>query len=195
MEVSMSDTLFKIRQIVSLIVFIGALSLMGMVTKQPLMILAYAAFFMAVMAIMYFSMRKHQRHNEITQTNNSLMRKIVGFVLFALAVVAPLLIALRTNVINLPVDLSLGAAIGIVGGVTVLFIALILVAVYMINVKGNELSQRIIGYVAIIVAAAIPGLLMSRVDGTTTGIGSVYYVAMAVLILAFNGYGFLTVQD
>ncbi|MDY0151411.1 MAG: hypothetical protein RBS43_03980 [Candidatus Cloacimonas sp.] len=191
----MSDTLFKIRQIVSLIVFIGALSLMGMVTKQPLMILAYAAFFMAVMAIMYFSMRKHQRHNEITQTNNSLMRKIVGFVLFALAVVAPLLIALRTNVINLPVDLSLGAAIGIVGGVTVLFIALILVAVYMINVKGNELSQRIIGYVAIIVAAAIPGLLMSRVDGTTTGIGSVYYVAMAVLILAFNGYGFLTVQD
>jgi hypothetical protein len=45
------------------------------------------------------------------------------------------------------------------------------------------------------VAAAIPGLLMSRVDSTTTGIGSVYYVAMAVLILAYNGYGFLTVQD
>lgn len=191
----MSDTLFKIKQIVSLIVFIGALSLMGMVTKQPLMILAYAAFFMAVMAIMYFSMRKHQRHNEISQTNNSLIRKIVGFVLFALAVVAPLLIALRTNVINLPVDLSLGAAVGMVGGVTVLFIALILFAIYMINVKGNELSQRIIGYVVIIVAAAIPGLLMSRVDGTTTGIGSVYYVAMAVLILAYNGYGFITEQD
>lgn len=191
----MSDTLFKIRQIISLIVFIGALSLMGMITKQPLMILVYAAFFMAVMAIMYFSMRKRQRHSELVQSGNPIYRKVTGVVLILLALVAPLIIALRTNVINLPVDLSLGAAIGIVGGITVLFIALVLLAVYMVNNKGFELSKRIIGYVAFIVAAAIPGLLMSRVDSTTTGIGSVYYVAMAVLILAYNGYGFLTVQD
>lgn len=188
----MSDTLFKIKQIISLIVFIGALSLMGMVTNQPVMILAYAGFFMAVMAIMYFTMRKRQRHGDASQTNNPLFRKIAGGVLMALALFSPLLIALRTSVINLPVDLSLGAAIAIVGGVSLLFIALILLAVYMINQKGQETSKRIIGYAMLFVAAILPGLLMSRVDGTTTGIGSVYYVAMAVMILAYNGYGFLT---
>ena len=191
----MSDTLFKIKQIASLIVFIGILSLMGMMTGQPLMILAYAGFFLAVVAVMFMLMRKRQRHFEISKSSSTLLPKIVGGVLIALALVAPILIAVRSNVINLPAEMSLGAAIGIVGGVTIVFIALMLAAVYMINVRGKELSQRIIGYVVFIIAAALPGILMSRVDSTTTGIGSVYYVAMAVLILAYNGYGYLAQQD
>ncbi|MDD4310017.1 MAG: hypothetical protein PHO32_06515 [Candidatus Cloacimonetes bacterium] len=191
----MSDTLFKVKQIASLIVFIGVLSLMGMMTNQPIMVLAYAGFFMAVVAVMLILMRKRQRHTEIAANTSTLFPKIVGGVLMAVALITPLLIALRTNVINLPVDMSLGAAIGIVGGTTLLFIALMLGAVYFINMKGIVLSNRIIGYALFVIGAALPGILMSRVDGTTSGIGSVYYVAMAVLILAYNGYGYLTKQD
>jgi hypothetical protein len=195
MEVSMSDTLFKIKQIVSLILFVGMLSLMGMITSRPVMILAYAGFFLAVIAIMYFLMRKRQRHFELVQSSSQLFNKIVGGVLIALAFVTPLLIAFRTSVIKLPAELSLGAALGIVGGASIVFLALLFAALYMINVRGKELSQRIIGYVLFVIAAALPGILMSRVDSTTSGIGSVYYVAMAVLILAFNGIGYFTHQD
>jgi len=191
----MSDTMFKIKQIVSLVVFIGALSLMGMITNQPLMILAYAAFFLAVVVVMYFLMRKQQRHFELTKESSPLFKKIVGYVLMVIALVAPALITVRSSVINLPQSFSLGAALGSVLGVTAVFLALILIAVYLINFKGNELSKRIIGYVLFILGAAIPGILMSRIDSTTTGIGSVYYVAMAVLILAYNGFGFIVNKE
>ncbi len=191
----MSDTMFKIKQIVSLIIFIGALSLMGMITQQPIMILAYGVFFLAVVAVMYFLIRKRQRHFEVSKDSSPLFRRIVGIVFMALALVLPALIAVRSSVINLPASLSLGAALASVLGVTVLFIALILAAVYFINFKGTELTKRIIGYVLFILGAAVPGILMSRIDGTTTGIGSVYYVALAVLILAYNGFGFIVNKE
>lgn len=191
MEVSMSDTMFKIRQIVSLIVFVGVLSLMGMITQQPIMVLAYAGFFLAVMAVMFYFMRKRQRHYDIVKDANPLIGKIAGIVMLLLAVVLPVLIAVRSSIINLPDTLSMGAAIGAVTGVTLAFLALIFAAIYFINTKGSDMVKRIIGYVLFVIGAAVPGILMSRIDSTTTGIGSVYYVAMAVLILAYNGLGFV----
>ena len=191
----MSDTLFKIKQIASLIVFVAMLSLMGMITSNPMMILAYAGFFLVVIAIMFVMMRKRSRHLELVQSSSQLFNKIVGGVFIALALVTPSLIAFRTSVIKLPSNLSVGAALGIVGGVSIAFLALLFATIYMINVKGKETANRIIGYVLFIIAAAIPGILMSRVDSTTSGIGSVYYVAMAVLILAFNGFNFLFHQE
>jgi len=187
----MSDTMFKIRQIISLVVFIGALSLMGMITNRPIMIAAYAAVFIAVTVLMYFVINRRQRHFEITQTDSTMLYRIIGIVLGILALGLPLLMVFRSSVIKLPADLTAGAAAGIVGGVTVAFIALMVVAVHLINTKGQEMVMRTIGFVLIIIASAIPGLLMSKVDRTTSGIGSVYYVAMAVLILAYNSYSML----
>ncbi len=191
----MSDTLFKIKQIVSLVLFIAIISLMGMITSRPIMILAYAGFFVVVVAVMYYFMIKRQRHFELVKTSSKLTNRIVGSVLLALALAAPALVAFRTSVIKLPEGLSFGAAFGLVAGVSVLFLALVLGAIYLINRAGKELPKRIIGYALFVIAAIIPGILMSRVDSSTSGIGSVYYVAMAVLILAFNGYGYLTAQD
>jgi len=190
----MSDTMFKIRQIISLVVFIGALSLMGMITNRPIMVAAYAAVFIAVTVLMYFVINRRQRHFEITQTDSTMLYRIIGIVLGILALGLPLLMVFRSSVIKLPADLTAGAAAGIVGGVTVAFIALMVVAVHLINTKGHEMVMRTIGFVLIIIASAIPGLLMSMVDRTTSGIGSVYYVAMAVLILAYNSYSMLFIR-
>lgn len=137
----MSDTLFKIKQIASLVLFVAVLSLMGMITSRPIMIIAYAVFFMAVIGIMFVMMRKKQRHFELVQSSSKLFNKIVGIVLLALALVTPTLIAFRTNVINLPSELSVFAALGIVGGVTLLFLALILAAFYLISMKGHEIGR------------------------------------------------------
>jgi hypothetical protein len=80
-------------------------------------------------------------------------------------------------------------------GITLVFIALILLAVYLINIKGQTVANRSIGYISFFVAAILPGLLMSTVNRTTMGIGSVYYVAMAVLILAYNARNLFCYQD
>jgi len=191
----MKDSLFKIKQIAGLVIFIIVLSFMGMITGRPVMMIAYAGFFLLVSFVIYMMLRKKQRHFETTQGSSRLFKLVLSAVLMVLALIIPTLIALRSNVINLPVDLALGAAIGWMAGVTIVFTALVLAAVYMINYAGNSMVNRIVGFALFVLAAIIPGALMVNVDSTTMGIGSVYYVAMAVLILAYNAMGLFLHKD
>ncbi|MCB5261729.1 MAG: hypothetical protein M0Q16_07470, partial [Candidatus Cloacimonetes bacterium] len=177
----MKDTFFKIKQIAGLVVFIAVLSVMGMVTGKPLMMLAYAGFFLLMSLIVYLSLKNHQRHFEVVSKSNKTLRTIMSVVFMLIAIIAPLLIAQYSEVISLPESITAGAAVGIMLGITLVFIALILLAVYLINIKGQTVANRSIGYISFFVAAILPGLLMSTVNRTTMGIGSVYYVAMAVL--------------
>jgi hypothetical protein len=55
--------------------------------------------------------------------------------------------------------------------------------------------MRALGYLIIIVASLIPGILMSRFDKNTSTIGSIYYVALAVLIMSYNGINLLTPKE
>ncbi|HOE55244.1 MAG TPA: hypothetical protein PLU05_05660 [Candidatus Cloacimonas acidaminovorans] len=191
----MSDLWFKIKQIITLVVFVAVLSLLGMISGRPIMIVAYGVFFLVVVAIMFYMTRKRQRHFEKVKGSSQLFRKIFGILLMILALITPPVIILRTNLITLPETIKSGAALGIVSGVTVLFIALTLLAVYFINYRGSEVSNRVIGYILYIIAAIVPGFLMSRVEKTTIGIGSVYYVALIVLILSYSGFGLLSNKE
>ncbi len=191
----MHDTLFKIKQIAGLVFFIAILSTMGMITGRPVMMLAYAVFFLVMSLVVYLTLRNNQRHFEVTRSSNTIFRKVLAAVLMLLAIVAPLFIALRSNVINLPDEMSIGLVVPMMLGLSVLFIAMVLATVVLINRKGNTFANRAIGYIVFIVASMIPGLLTSQVDSTTMGIGSVYYVAMAVLILAYNAFGLFFNQE
>ncbi len=191
----MHDTLFKIKQIAGLVFFIAILSTMGMITGRPVMMLAYAVFFLVISLVVYLTLRNNQRHFEVTRSSNTIFRKVLAAVLMLLAIVAPLFIALRSNVINLPDEMSIGLVVPMMLGLSVLFIAMVLATVVLINRKGNTFANRAIGYIVFIVASMIPGLLTSQVDSTTMGIGSVYYVAMAVLILAYNAFGLFFNQE
>ncbi|MDD3523587.1 MAG: hypothetical protein RBQ67_01700 [Candidatus Cloacimonadaceae bacterium] len=191
----MHDTLFKIKQIAGLVFFIAILSTMGMITGRPVMMLAYAVFFLVMSLVVYLTLRNNQRHFEVTRSSNTIFRKVLAAVLMLLAIVTPLFIALRSNVINLPDEMSIGLVVPMMLGLSVLFIAMVLATVVLINRKGNTFANRAIGYIVFIVASMIPGLLTSQVDSTTMGIGSVYYVAMAVLILAYNAFGLFFNQE
>lgn len=191
----MQDTIFKIKQIASLVVFIFAMSLMGMITGRPIMMLAYAGFFLLMGVVVYLTLRKSQRHFEVIQTQSKTLRLILSAVLMILAIISPMLIALRSSVINLPTEMTVSTVIMLMLGFTILFIALALASVFLINRKNSTLMHRVIGYVLFVIAAIIPGLMMSRVDSTPMGIGSVYYVAMAVLILAYNAMGLFCNQE
>ncbi|MDD2210500.1 MAG: hypothetical protein PHY41_04815 [Candidatus Cloacimonetes bacterium] len=185
----MHDKLFKFKQIAGLVFFIAVLSTMGMITGRPVMMLVYAAFFLALSFVVYLTLKNNQRHFEVSQRSNKTFRKVLAGILMLLAIASPLFITLRTSVINLPESMSVGVVIPLMLGLSILFIALVLTTVVLINRKGTTLANRAIGYIVFVIASIIPGILMSRVDSTTMGIGSVYYVSMAVLILAYNAMG------
>lgn len=189
----MPDKWFNLKKIISLIVFIAVFSLMGLATGKPLMIVAYAAFFMVVVVIAFLKLKNKQRHFEVNETTNPIVRKVIGVAFVLLAVALPALIITRTNLVNLPV-LNAGVVAAIFG-ITLLFIAMMTIATHLINNKGSEKPMLIIGYALIIIASAIPGFIMAGIDRSTTGIGSVYYVALAVVILAWNGVGLALNKD
>ncbi len=189
----MPDTWFNLKKIISFIVFIVVFSMMGLATGKPVMILAYAAFYIAVAFVIYLLLRKKQRHFEVSETTSPLVRKIIGGALLLFAVILPALIITRSNLVNLPV-LNAGI-VALIFGITILFIGVMLYAAHLINTKGDSIAMSIIGYVLIIVVAAVPGLIMAGIERTTTGIGSVYYVALAVLILSWNGVGIVLSKD
>lgn len=191
----MYDTIFKIKQIASLVVFIFVMSLIGMITGRPIMMLAYAGFFLLMGVVVYLTLRKKQRHFEVVQSQNKNFRMILAAALMLLAIISPMLIALRSSVINLPAEMTASTVIMLMLGITILFIALVLATVFLINRNNSTLKHRVIAYVMFVIAAIIPGLLMSRVDSTPMGIGSVYYVALAVLILAYNAMGLFCNQE
>jgi len=191
----MSNNLYKIKQIVGLIIFIAVLSAMGMITGRPVMMLAYAGFFLAMSAIIYLTLKNHQRHFEVVNKSNKTAKSILAAILMIIAIILPMIIALRSSIINLPHSLTMGSVVGLMLGLTIVFIALVLLALYMINSKGHDLKNRIIGYLSFALAAVIPGALMQSVDRTTMGIGSVYYVAMAVLILVYNSRSLFCSQE
>ncbi|MEN6444697.1 MAG: hypothetical protein ABFC98_01470 [Candidatus Cloacimonas sp.] len=191
----MSDKWYNIRQILTLCIFVLVLSLLGMVSGRPIMIVAYGVFFLVVIAIMFYLTRKRQRHFEAVKQTSGTFRKVFGIILLVLSLITPPVIVLFTNLVALPEAVSKGLVAAIVIGITIVFVALTLFAVYFINQRGSNKNNRILGYILYLVAAILPGLFMSRVEKTTIGIGSVYYVALIALILAYSGYGLITNQE
>lgn len=186
----MNDTWFKVKQIGALVLFVLVASLIGTITKNPIMILAYGIFFALVTLGVLMMLKNRQRHFEVSTKSNRPTMKIVGAAMGILALALPLIVALSSSFIPLP-DGSGAMAYAIIGGLTVLFIALNIGAVYMINFMNGSVTTKIVGYLLVAIAAIIPGAVVAGYDKTTIGIGSVYYIALAVLVLAFNSFTML----
>ncbi|HPV15201.1 MAG TPA: hypothetical protein PL126_06090 [Candidatus Cloacimonadota bacterium] len=190
----MKDKMFNIKQIVLTVIFLGALSLMGMITGEKYMVAVYGAAMIIISGIIFLFVRRKQRHSEISSERSRITGIIAGIVLCALALITPLLLVLKSNVINVGDEVT--AMMGVITlVVTILFIGLFALAVYLINYKGEGFAMRALGYLIVIIASLIPGILMSRFDKNTSTIGSIYYVALAVLIMSYNGINFLLPKE
>jgi hypothetical protein len=183
----MKDKLFVLGKFIGVLIFILAFSMMGLASGKPIMVLAYAGFFIAVMLVIFQFVKKHQRHFEITSERSRIIPKIVGIVMLLSAIALPVL-----SVGNLQL-FDMGAkGIGLVTLAVVLVITVALIAggvlgVSLINRSGSSKLHRILGYLIIILASAVPALLIIPYDKTTTGIGSVYYIAILVAVLSWWG--------
>ncbi|MDD3535928.1 MAG: hypothetical protein PHC50_07280 [Candidatus Cloacimonetes bacterium] len=182
----MQDTFFKIRQIAALVVFIVVLSLMGMITGKPLMTLAYAGFFLLMSAVVFFTLRKKQRHFEVVHKDNRLFKKILAVILGLAGLITPLLVAQYSSVIALPAEMSGTMVVLLMLGLGILFGVLIGLTLFFINREKGSLGTTILGFVIFLIMAIIPGLLMSKVEMKPMAIGSVYYVVVAELVLVYN---------
>jgi hypothetical protein len=184
----MKDKLFLLGKIISVLIFIVAFSMMGLASGKPIMVLAYAGFFVVVMFIIFQFVRKHQRHFEIVTEKSSVLPKIIGIVMLLAAIAIPVL-----SVANLALFDMGGKAISIMSLVIVLFITVLLIAagvfaVSLINRIGSTKIHKILGYLILIIASAVPALLVIPYDKTTTGIGSIYYIAILTAVLSWWGF-------
>lgn len=190
----MKDRFFNIRQIVLTVIFIAALSLMGMITGEKYMVAVYGAAILIISGIIFLFVRRNQRHSEISLVKNRAVGVVAGIVLCILALITPLILVLKSNVINVGEEITAMTIVATLA-VTILFIALFALAVHLINNKGETFAMRALGYLIIIITSLIPGILMSRFDKNTSTIGSIYYVALAVLILSYNGINLLKSKE
>jgi hypothetical protein len=115
------------------------------------------------------------------------MSRIIGIVMILAAIALPVFAVANLQLFELGME-SIGlVTLALVLIITLVLIAAVILAVSLINKAGGTKVNRIIGYLIVIIASAVPALLVIPTDKTTTGIGSVYYVAMLVAVLSWWG--------
>jgi hypothetical protein len=191
----LKKSLFNLGRIIGALIFIMVLSLSGIVSGKPIMILAYAGFFLLVMFAIFLFVRKNQRHFEIISQRNKLMSKIIGTLMVLIAIAIPALAITNMQLFELG---SATIGLKVILAVVALTITLLIsgvVGVYLINRSGSKLWHKILGYLIIIGASSVPALMVIPYDRTTTGIGSVYFVVIMVAILSWWGLSLYLYKD
>lgn len=189
----MNETLFKVKQVGAFILFILITSLLGMVTGKPIMMVVYGVFFAVVSIVILLIAKRNQRHFEIKEKQSNTVPMVFGIVLGVLALLLPLLSIQFSSLI--PLGETNVMTLLIATGLNILFLAMMMGSAYLMNKEPEEKAKQVMGYIGIILASIIPGLTMVFIDRSTVGIGSAYYIALAVLILAVNSYNLLLKQD
>ncbi len=187
----MKDKLFILGKIVGILIFLLVLSLMGLASGNPMMILGYAGFFVLVMLVIFLFVRRNQRHFEIVKSGNSVLTRIIGIVMLLLAIAIPPLAISNMQLFELGLAKIGLMTMFIAAGITIALIAIGVLGVWLINRAGSILLTKILGHLVIIAAAAVPALLVIPHDHTTTGIGMVYYLAVMVAVIAWWGFSLI----
>jgi len=67
-------------------------------------------------------------------------------------------------------------------------VVLICLGLYLINIIGNKTSNLILGYLAIILAALLPGIILLFTSATTTACAVIYIIAIITALLAYFAF-------
>jgi hypothetical protein len=184
----MKDKLFIIGKILGLLFFLAIFSFLGIASGNPVMIVAYAGFFIVVMGVIFFFVKRNQRHFEIISQANPLIGKIIGVALMLIAIASPIIAISSMQIFDIGTTAIGFGTIAIVLALTLALIAGCMFAVNLINKINSSKIHKMLGYLIVIVASAVPALMVMQHDHTTTGIGSVYYLALMVAVLFWWGF-------
>lgn len=187
----MSNTWFNVKQIIFLVLFIAAFSAIGLMTGNPLMMLVYGVVMLVIAAIMYQVIKKRQNHIDLRPPASKLPALITGIIFIVVAIAIPVLLVLLSNMLPLSGDVT-AVTYAIILALTLLFMGLQIGGIFLINMLGTDPMKRGLGFGLVFLAAIIPGLAISRIDMSASSIGTAYYVALAVLIFTYTGFGLIT---
>lgn len=181
-EAKSGSVVGTILQILGLVVFVGVFSALGLIHG----VIGYIIWFLVIaviVALVYLTVRKRQRHFDIVSSNPS-SRNMLGIILAILAIALPLLIIFLGGAVPVAQGKQvLGTVLAIVG--ILLFIGLVSLALILINKKGDAASNRVLGYVLVIVAAILPGIFVLFVSQDTQAIAGAYMVALITMIFTY----------
>lgn len=181
-EEKSGSVLNTILQFAGLVIFVGALSLIGL-TKGIIGYIIWFAVIAVIVLAIFLSLRRRKKHFELTEVNPR-GKNIYSIIFAVLSVVLPVLIIRFGGVVPIAAGREFLAIIVPLIGVLV-FIALLYLALVMINKKGEAVSNRVLGYALIILAAILPGIIMLFVDTDTSSFAGVYLSALVATILSY----------
>lgn len=111
--------------------------------------------------------------------NSGIIKKISGAVLLLISILLP---GFTLNTIK-P-----GIGFGVLSIVTIAVIALIALSIFIIRwMNKGSILFKIIGYVIFFGLAALPGFAMMSIDKSYNALGTAYYNAVIISILAWWG--------
>ena len=180
----MKKILSDIGKIIAWIIFIGVFASIGLATENPsVMVPVYGIAIIVILGtILFFLVRKKRQSFEATATKTPVFIPMTGGILLLLfSFVFPAYAISRF----LPIFVTVGSSILF----TLLLIALGFLGVWLINVLSQKIKALAwLGYILIIVAAAVPALAIASIDASAETLGVLYFVVMVEAILVWAGY-------
>ncbi len=168
----------KISRYVGLFIILLAFASLGFLTENPqIMVPAYFAFFLLVFSGVFYYQMKKPRKKEIVRTKPVIVDKIFGVLLFVVAIFMPSLIFRGvgfTFIIHFILVL-----------LTIILIGLTILAVTFINKK--KMPEILLGYIILVIICSVPAFAMMQHDPSYFALGSAYYTALLVTVLAWFG--------
>jgi len=181
-----------ITQLLTVVLFVALISILGLLRHG---ILGYIGWFVVIGGIfflIYLSVRKHQRHFEII-TSTTKNTKVIGIVLALVSILLPLLVINFTNILPATkTSIALTIVLSLI--TTLAYVVLICLGLYLINIIGNKSTNLILGYMAIILAALLPGIILLFTSTTTTACAGIYIIAIITAVLAYFAFNQLVVK-
>jgi len=175
-----------ITQLLTVVLFVALISILGLLRHGILGFIGWFLVIGGIFSLIYLSVRKHQRHFEII-TSTPKNTKVTGIILAIISILLPVIVISFTNIVPVAkAALALSIVLSLIG--TLAFVVLICLGLYLINIIGNKTSNLILGYLAIILAALLPGIILLFTSATTTACAVIYIIAIITALLAYFAF-------
>lgn len=174
------STAMVVFQILGLILFIAALSLMGLL-HGVVGYLIWLLVITAIFALVFMFVRKQQNHSE-TMEASPLLKKVFGLVLAILSIILPYLIIKNGQIMDTAANPATQSIIAILA--ILVFIVLALLAYTLIRKANGQHSKKLLGFILLILAAVLPGIMVMLTDPTKTGFAQAYFAALMAMVLS-----------
>jgi len=175
-----------ITQLLTVVLFVALISILGLLRHGILGFIGWFLVIGGIFSLIYLSVRQHQRHFEII-TSTPKNTKVTGIILAIISILLPVIVISFTNIVPIAkASLALSIVLSLIG--TLAFVVLICLGLYLINIIGNKTSNLILGYLAIILAALLPGIILLFTSATTTACAVIYIIAIITALLAYFAF-------